>query len=91
MNLSEDKISHIAHLIVNGLKDDSQIKLLVQPHHILKEVKRFLVSELKIDDEVGVEVRRRLANYTRKIVEGSSEWEVLYRKAFEEVLKRRGR
>ncbi len=91
MILNEDKISHIAHLVLNGLKNDPQVKLLGQPHQVLKEIKRSLVSEMEIDDEIDSAVRHRLASYKRKIVEGSSEWDVLYRKAFEEALKRRGR
>jgi hypothetical protein len=91
MVLSDDKISHIAHLIQRGLDKDPRVKLLVPSPQVLKEIKRALIGELRLDDEIDVHVRRRLSSYSRRIVEGSSEWEVLYKKAFEEEMKRRRR
>jgi hypothetical protein len=36
-----------------------------------------------------VMVRRRLASYSKPSAEGSAEWETLYRKAFEEEMRKR--
>jgi hypothetical protein len=91
MVLSDDKINHIAHLIQRGLEKFPTVKLLVPSPQVLKEIKRALIGELKLDDEIDAQVRRRLASYSRRIVEGSSEWEVLYKKAFEEEMKKRRR
>jgi hypothetical protein len=50
----------------------------------LKEIKRVLASELGHEQDLDRKVRAKLGSYSRGIVEGSPEWEVLYRKTFEE-------
>lgn len=91
MLLSEDKINHLAHLILRELEQDPKVRPLASSPLLLKEIKRSLLGELRVEDEVDAEVRRQLSSYSRKIVEGSPEWDVLYRKAFEQEMKRRKR
>ena len=55
------------------------------------EVFRVLDDETKLEDTIDQEVRRTLSSYSRAAPEGSAEWEILYRKTREEVLKRRFR
>ena len=55
------------------------------------EVFRVLEDEVKLEETVDLEVRRTLASYSRSAPEGSSEWEILYQKTRDEVLKRRFR
>ena len=91
MVLNDDKINHLAHLLVQGLQKDPEVKLALQAHEVLREVKRLIIGELKLDDEIDVTVRRKLSSYSRKISEGSPEWDVLYRKNFEEEMRKRRR
>ena len=55
---------------------------------VLKEIKRVLASELVQEAEIDRKVRAKLASYSRGIVEGSAEWDVLYRKTFEEETRK---
>ncbi len=89
MMLSEDKVSHITHLLLNGIKKDKPAKLLVEETKILKEIKRIINSEIRLDDEIDLIVRRKLDSYSKKIIEGGSEWSVLYQKFFREELNKR--
>ncbi len=57
----------------------------------MKEIKRILAAELAQEQEIDRKVRAKLASYSRGIVEGSSEWEVLYRKTFEEESRRQAK
>jgi hypothetical protein len=56
---------------------------------VLREIKRVVAAELAVEAEVDRKVRARLASYSRPIVEGSAEWDVMYRKACEEEQKKR--
>ena len=89
MSLSDEKASHLSHLILNHFKDPAHARLKVEEVAVLREIKRFLAAELKVEAEVDVVVRRRLASYSRPMAEGSSEWETLYRKTFEEEMRKR--
>lgn len=89
MLLSEDKVSHITHLLLDGIKKDKLARLLVDEIMILKEMKKVINSEIKLDAEIDVIVRKKLDSYSKKIIEGSSEWSVLYQKFFKEELNKR--
>ena len=89
MVLSDEKASHLSHLILNHFKDPAHARLKVEEVAVLREIKRFLAAELKVDEEADVVVRRRLASYSRPLAEGSLEWETLYRKTFEEEMRKR--
>jgi len=55
------------------------------------EVFRVLEDENKLEETIDQEVRRTLGSYSRAVPEGSGEWEILYGKTRDEVLKRRFR
>jgi hypothetical protein len=82
--LSEDKVSHLSHVILQVVKKSPLTRMQVDEGRVLKEIKRVLASELAQEEEIDRAIRAKLASYSRGIVEGSAEWEVLYRKTFEE-------
>ena len=82
--LSEDKISHLSHIILSAVKKDRAVRIRSAEEQILKEIKRVLATELAQEQEIDRKVKAKLGSYARTIVEGSAEWDVLYRKTFEE-------
>lgn len=91
MRLSDDKISHMTHIVLKGLIDREAIYPLADEGNIRREIKRVIVSELKLAEAIDEAVRRKLQSYSKKIYEGSSEWEVLYQKFFAEEVAKKGR
>jgi hypothetical protein len=87
--LSEDKISHLSHVILTSLKRTPGATLVGDETKVLRLIKRVLASELEQEAAIDRRVRQRLASYSRPLVEGTQEWEVLYRKFSEEELRRR--
>ena len=90
MRLSEDKISHISHLLINFVLRDGLGSVSDEPA-LLKTTKRIITQFCRVDDEVDALVRKRLASYSKTIPEGSREWDILYKKHFEEELSKRWR
>jgi hypothetical protein len=82
--LSEDKVSHLSHVILLAVKNSPLVQVKTEDGRILKEIKRVLAGELGQEQDIDRKVRAKLGSYSRGIVEGSPEWEVLYRKTFEE-------
>ncbi len=91
MILSEERISHLSHLILKGMKTVSGVRLLQEEERVVGEIQHIMISELKLDEQIDRMARERLASYSRKIPEGSPEWDILYKKFFDEELKRRRR
>lgn len=92
MMLSDEKISHLSHVLLKGLKEKKLINLIEDDGKVRAEIKRTIISELKLGEEIDSIVRKKLQSYSKKkIVEGSPEWEVLYKKFFREEEIKRGR
>ncbi len=89
--ISDDKASHLAHLILGALKRSAQCRLTEDDGKVLREIKRVVASELALEADIDKKVRAKLASYTRQIVEGSPEWDVMYRKTSEEEQKKRAK
>jgi hypothetical protein len=91
MMLSEDKISHLSHVLLRGLIQQGLVELVEDEGAIRREIKRAIVSELKIGEEIDQIVRKKLQSFSKKLIEGSPEWEVLYKKFFREEEIKKGR
>jgi hypothetical protein len=91
MMLSEDKISHLSHVLLKGLMQQGLVELVEDEGAIRREIKRTIVSELKIGEDIDQIVRKKLQSFAKKLIEGSPEWEVLYRKFFREEEIKKGR
>ncbi len=88
MKLSEDRISHIAHMILDRIYRDDVVDF-EDEEEALREIKRAIHDFFKYYDEIDGDVRKRIQSLKRKIPEGSPEWEIIYRKYFEDELSRR--
>lgn len=86
--LSEDKVSHLSHVILAAVKQHAGARVKSDEARLLKEIKRVLAAELVQEQEIDRRVKFKLASYSRGIIEGSNEWDVLYRKTFEEETRK---
>ena len=92
MMLSEDKISHLSHILLNKLYDLDLIDMDEDEEAaIRRDIKRTIVGELRIGEDIDQAVRKKLLSLSKKLIEGSSEWEVLYSKYFREEEIKKGR
>jgi hypothetical protein len=86
MKLSEQRISHLAHLIVDGLWRDDLLDYRDEVE-ALRTAKESLTRLLSVDDEVDTRVREQLRRQ-QKVV-GSREWQILYDKYFRQEMEKR--
>lgn len=85
--LSESRISHLAHLIIDGLwKEDAAD--FPNEARALAETKRVLAEFFNREDRLDAVVRQKIHSLSRPVPPGSREWDVLYRKYLEEELKK---
>jgi hypothetical protein len=85
--LSESRISHLAHLIVDGLWKEDMADFPNEAR-ALAETKLILADFFNVEDRVDEFVRHKIQSLSRPIPPGSREWDVLYRKYMEEELKK---
>ena len=90
MRMSRDRVFYLADLIMKGLGTTPGVTIKA-PDDLRVEIVRVLSDETKLEESIDQEVRRVLSTYSRPVPEGSGEWEVLYQKTRDEVMKRRFR
>lgn len=86
--LSADKVSHLSHVILDAVKKSPLATVKGDDGRILKEIKRVLTAELAQEEEIDRKVKAKLGSYSRGLIEGSQEWDILYRKTFEEETRK---
>jgi hypothetical protein len=87
---SEGRISALAHLVLTAFKA-GDVADLRPDRLVLHEIKAVLADFLQVDDVLDAKVRRKIQSLSRRVPEGSSEWDVLYRQYFEEEKRKLGR
>jgi hypothetical protein len=90
MRMSRERVFYLADMIVKEL-GGSEAVTVKAPDELRTEVMRALSDEAKLEETIDTEVRRTLSSYARPAPEGSREWEVMYQKTREELLRRRFR
>lgn len=86
LRLSREKITRISHQVAEAVRVDPDVILKTDLNEIRLEIMKLINSRLKIDELLDVKVRERIASFKRKIPEGGQEWQVLYRRYYEEEL-----
>jgi len=86
LRLSRDKVTRISHQVAEALRVDPDVILKTDLNEIRLEVIKLINSRLKIDEMLDTKVRERIASFKRKIPEGGQEWQILYRRYYEEEL-----
>ena len=87
--LSDEKQTHLAHTILQFFQSHRDVKLNSDSPVVLKEIKRVLNEQMKIEQEINHIVRTKLESYSRRIPEGSQEWDILFQKTYSEELRKR--
>ncbi len=90
MILSEDRQSHLAHVIIDGIWEDDLVDYS-DDDLALRMAKKAIVAFVQEMGDVDATVKQKLQTLKRNVVEGSPEWDVLYRKYMSEELNKRGK
>ncbi|MGB7630293.1 MAG: DUF507 family protein [Candidatus Deferrimicrobium sp.] len=88
MRLTDSRISHLSHRLRNALRKKGAADFPDEPA-AHREAKAVLDSYAEAEEAVGAFARDRISRLSRKVPEGGREWEILYRKYFEEEMTRR--
>jgi hypothetical protein len=88
MLISEDRISHLAHKILDRIwKDD--LADFTDESKALGTVKSSIHEYFSVAIVVDEQVRKKLASYSQIKVPGSRDWEILYDKLYKEEMAKK--
>jgi hypothetical protein len=86
MRLSHEKIVHLSHLMLDDLLDDDRVDYHGEENEVRQRIVALLKAEMEREDAVEEAIRHKIESQKREIPEGSPEWDLLYRKYYEEEL-----
>src|ERR1700722_11468714 len=90
MRLSREKTIRLSHKITDFLVSSNDVDFVEDRDTIRLEIVKVIMSLLKVEEQVDTEVRTKISSQKKEILEGSEEWDILYRKYYSEGLKRLG-
>jgi uncharacterized protein len=90
MRLSRDKVNKLAHTVADALATIDSVAFIEDRNTIRMEVRRLLEELLKAEELIDKAARMKIENQKRTIMEGSQEWDILYRKYYNEEVKKLG-
>jgi len=86
VNLSEGRLSFLAHALQRCVVEE-KLGRVRSDRLFLNEVKRALVDAFSLDGRLDQLARARMP---KRVVPGSREWDVLYRRYYEEERRKLG-
>ena len=90
MRLSHDKINKLAHVVTDTLAEMDEVEFLEDRNTIRLEVRKILEELLMQEARIDQTARQKIESQKRTILEGSQEWDILYRKYYNEEVKKLG-
>lgn len=85
VHLSDNRITALARQILRALAPEGEV---ISERAALIEAKRILAEHFQRDEKIDALVRRKIASLSRRVVPGSTEWDVVYRRYFEEEARK---
>jgi hypothetical protein len=90
VRVSRDKVNKVAHVITDALAETDELDFVEDRNTIRLEVRRILEELLNQEEKIDQAARHKIENQKRTILEGSQEWDILYRKYYNEEVKKLG-
>ena len=90
MRLTREKIVRISHQIVDLLVQSNEVEFIEDRDTIRQHMVQTMTNVLRDEEKLEQEVRKRITSQKKEILEGSEEWDVLFRKYYSEELRRAG-
>jgi hypothetical protein len=90
MRISRDKLNKLAHTVADTLAEIDQVGFLEDRNTIRQEARKELENLLTEEAKIDTAARLKIASQRKIIMEGSQEWDILYRKYYNEEVRKLG-
>ena len=90
MRISHEKVNKLAHAVADALADMDKVDFIEDRNSIRLEARRLLENLLAQEAKIDAAARQKIESQRRTILEGSQEWDILYRKYYNEEVKKLG-
>jgi hypothetical protein len=88
--ISRDKINVLARAVSEALATLDGVEFVEDKNTIRQEVRKILEDLMLQEKRIDQAARQKIESQKRTILEGSQEWDILYRKYYNEEVKKLG-
>ncbi|MGB7293964.1 MAG: DUF507 family protein [Candidatus Aminicenantales bacterium] len=89
--LSREKINYLSKQVVSLLYKIDQVEFLDDPNEIRLIIVKAIEEEMRLYETLDRKAVDKIQSQKKSIEEGSREWEILYRKYYNEELAKLGK
>ena len=90
MRITRDKLNKLAHVVSDVPAETDECEFLEDRNTIRQEARKALENLLMQETRIDQAARLKIQSQRRIIPEGSQEWDILYRKYYNEEVKKLG-
>ena len=90
MRISRDKLNKIAHTVADTLAEIDEVEFMEDRNTIRQEARKALEKLLTEETRIDAAARQKILSQRKIIPEGSQEWDILYRKYYNDEVKKLG-
>ena len=90
MRITRDKLNKLAHVVADTLAETDECDFLDDRNTIRQEARKALENLLMAEMKIDAAAKLKIASQRKIIQEGSQEWDILYRKYYNEEVKKLG-
>jgi uncharacterized protein len=90
VRVNRDKANKVAHVVTDALASLEEVDFVEDRNTIRLEVRKILEDLLNQEERIDKSARQKIESQKRTILEGSQEWDILYRKYYNEEVKKLG-
>ena len=90
MRVNRDKVNKVAHVVTDALAAADEVEFIEDRNTIRLEIRKILEDLLNQEEKIDQSARQKIESQRRTILEGSQEWDILYRKYYNEEVKKLG-
>jgi hypothetical protein len=90
VRISRDKLNKLAHTVADALAEIDQVDFLEDRNTIRQEARKALERLLTEETKIDAAARFKISSQRKIIAEGSQEWDILYRKYYNDEVKKLG-
>jgi hypothetical protein len=90
MRVSRDKLNKLAHTVADTLAEIDEVEFMEDRNTIRQEARKALETLLTQEMKIDAAARQKIASQRKIILEGSQEWDILYRKYYNDEVKKLG-
>lgn len=90
MKMTREKVIQISHEVIEAFESLDEVEIFDEPNNIRQEVVKIMNDLLHEEEKIDESVKQHITSQKRVIPEGSAEWDILYRKYYNDALRKLG-